>query len=212
MRGRGSWLLLAGAAIVIGLLVMVWRSMGDANEPPPPPAPVQRPASPPVAAPAPTATAPTPVTPAAPSPPPGPAPHSATTAPTMPSLPELAAEVPHEKKPPIVTKAMLREQTQAVEPKLAECAAKAGYKGTGTATLTFIVAHKAKAAVIETTGVDYDKTTIDNEKLLECMRETARDMKFQPAADSDAISAIREVKLDNGKVVGNSFVDFSYVR
>jgi len=124
----------------------------------------------------------------------------------------IAEYVPQKKLPPIASKQTLREQELAVAPKLAECAAKDGTKVTGSATLTFILAHKGDQAVVETTGVDYDQTTIDDEPLLECMRETAREMTFQPVPDSSAIYVTRKVELDHGKVVGNKFLNFSYSR
>jgi hypothetical protein len=209
--------LIAAAVLLIGGLVVVKRSLGDADEPPRDPAPASRtPAPAPVASvPASSQPAPAPsATPAAPTAPP-PTSHSTELPPSTPSLPAVVTEsIPQKPLPPIASKPTLREQELAVAPKLAECAAKAagGAKLTGSAVLTFILAHKGDQAVVETTGVDYDQTTIDNEPVLECMRETARAMTFQPVPDSSAIYVTRKVELDHGKLVGNKFLDFSRVR
>ena len=212
MKRRSSALLIAAVVLLIGGLVVVKRSLGDIDEPPPaatsggptasPTAPSSESASSqPAPAPSPAPSAPPPTSP------------STALPPSAPSLPAVVAEyVPQKKLPPIASKPTLREQELAVAPELAECAAKDGTKVTGSATLTFLLAHEGDKTVIETTGVDYDQTTIDNEPLLECMRETARAMTFQPVPDSSAIYVTRKVELDHGKLVGNRFINFSYSR
>ena len=172
------------------------------------------------AAPAPVAeSAPAaPAVPAAPAAPQAPVAVPAAAAPSAPELPEIVtAFTPSEKHPPIANKALLREQVAAVAPQIAECAKQAkgsGYTANGTAVLTYLVApHKDKQDVeIETTGVEYDGTTIDNQPLLDCLKDTAKDMKFKFVPDTDGVFAFRRVKFDAGKVVENTFMDFHYVR
>ena len=214
MKRRSSALLIAAAVLLIAGLVVVKRSLGEVDAPPAESAPASRTSSAAPAASEPAAVV-APATPATAVAPSGPSPtsHSTAVSPSSPSLPAVVAEyVPQKKLPPIASKQTLREQELAVTPKLAECAAHAGAKITGSATLTFILAHEGDKAVVETTGVDYDATTITDEPLLECLRETAREMTFQPVPDSSAIYVTRNVELDHGKLVGNKFVNFSYSR
>jgi len=159
--------------------------------------------------PAPSAAAPAPQVPSA-------APSAA--APSAPELPAIAtAFTPSEKHPPIANKALLREQVAAVQPQVVECAKQAkgsGYTANGTAVLTYMVApHKDKQDVaIEQTGVEYDGTTIDNQPLLDCLKDTSNDMKFKFVPDTDGVFAFRRIKFESGKLVENVFVDFHYVR
>jgi hypothetical protein len=110
----------------------------------------------------------------------------------------------------------LHGQTKAVEPLVRECVEKAmiaGARPTGTATLTYIVARRGDKLEIEDTGIDNEKTTIENEGLLECLHQTAKAMKFDVLPrDSDAILAARRVTLENGKITEYKHVTFSYLR
>jgi type IV secretory pathway VirB10-like protein len=213
MRGRTAALALAGVLLLAGLVAM--RSMlssDDAAPPPPPPAaPVQQAQQVEPAAPA-APVAPAPVAPAARAAPAGPAAPSASSAPELPTI--IQSLAPSEKKPPIANKALLREQVAAVAPQLAECAKQASFTGSGSAVLTYLVApNKQKQDVsIESTGVEYDGTTIDNQPLLDCLKDTAKDMKFKYVPDTDGVFAFRRVKFEGGKLVENTFVDFHYVR
>jgi hypothetical protein len=210
MRGRTAALAGAGVLLLAGLIAM--RSMLSTDDTP---APVVTPAAPTVAQPEAAPAAPVAPAPAPPPPvaaPAGPAARSAEAAPELPAV--VQAFVPAEKKPPIANKALLRQQVAAVQAELVECAKQASFTGSGSAVLTYLVApDKQKQDVaIETTGVEYDGTTIDNQPLLDCLKDTAKDMKFTYVADTDGVFAFRRVTFADGKLVENKFVNFHYVR
>ena len=71
---------------------------------------------------------------------------------------------------------------------------------------------KKKQQVDPATGVEYDGTTIDNQPLLDCLKDTSKAMTFTYVPDTDGVFALRRVKLADGKVVENAFVNFHYVR
>jgi hypothetical protein len=211
---RPAWLaVIAGVLLLAGLVALKMAMSTDDESPPAAQAP---------GAAAPTAQSPTAESaPAAPAPAPGSSAPAAppqapvAVAPNAPELPEIVnAFTPSEKKPPIANKALLREQVAAVEPEIADCVKQASYTGSGSAVLTYqVTPNKQKQDVaIESTGVEYDGTTIDNQPLLDCLKDTAKDMKFKYVPDTDGVFAFRRVKLDNGKVVENTFMDFHYVR
>jgi hypothetical protein len=212
MRGRTVALAGAGVLLLAGLVAI--RSMlasDDPVVPPPAPAPVAPTVAAPEAAPA------APVVPAPAQPAPvvvhaGPAARAAESAPELPPI--VQALAPTEKKPPIANKALLRAQVAAVAPELTDCAKQASFTGSGSAVLTYLIApNKQKQDVaIETTGVEYDGTTIDNQPLLDCLKDTAKDMKFTYVPDTDGVFAFRRVTFEGGKLVENKFVDFHYVR
>ena len=219
MRGRTAALALAGVLLLGGMIAMRC-ALVSSEEPAPasPPAaivtttpPLEPTPSAPIAAAPPSPVAPA-LTATAPA---GPA---ATASPSAPELPAaVAALVPAEKHPPIANKALLREQVAAVEAEVAECAKQAagsGVRANGTADLTYMVTpdKKKQEVAIEQTGIEYDGTTIDNQPLLDCLKDTSKDMKFPFVADRDGVFALRRVKLADGKVVENAFMDFHYVR
>nr|MDQ3367699.1 hypothetical protein [Myxococcota bacterium] len=110
----------------------------------------------------------------------------------------------------------IRAQIAAVEPQVRACLERAGGGGakhSGNATLTFIVAQKPDRVVIEDTGVVDDKTTLLDAPLVECLRETARAMKFEGLPrEAEGIVVTREVSVDNGALVENKYLSFSYLR
>ena len=123
--------------------------------------------------------------------------------------------MPTEKHPPIANKALLRQQVAAVAPEVAECAKQAAGSGAdGTAVLTYMVTpdNKKQQVTIEQTGVEYDGTTITDQPLLDCLKDTSKAMTFKYERDRDGVFAFRRVKLAAGKVVENAFVNFHYVR
>lgn len=210
---RPAWLaVIAGVLLLVGLVALKMAMTTD-DEPAPAPAPqVAAPAVPaPVAEPSPSVPAPV----AGSAAPQAAQNAPAGAAPNAPELPEIVQGLaPTEKHPPIANKALLREQVAAVEPQIVECAKQASFTGSGSAVLTYQVSpNKAKQDVsIESTGVEYDGTTIDNQPLLDCLKDTAKDMKFKFVPDTDGVFAFRRVKFDGGKLVENTFMDFHYVR
>jgi len=110
----------------------------------------------------------------------------------------------------------LHAQTAAVEPLVRECVDKAviaGQHPSGTAMLTYIVAQRADKFVIETTGVDNEKTTLQQEGLLDCLHQTAKAMKFEGLPKgAHEIYAARTVTIEDGKITEYKHVTFSYLR
>lgn len=216
MRGRTAALAIAGVLLLAGMIALRC-SLASTDEAPvvvaPPPRVAQGSAAP-ESTPLPAApSAPAPAAPVAPAPSPtGPA---ATAAPSAPELPAIAqAFTPSEKHPPIANNRLLRAQILAVQPEVEACGKAAGDKANGTAVLTYMVTpNKAKQTVdIEQPGVEYDGTTIDDQPLLDCLKDTAKDMKFKYVPDTDGVYAFRRVKFDNGKLVENAYVKFHYMR
>ncbi|MBV8756185.1 MAG: hypothetical protein JO257_02850 [Deltaproteobacteria bacterium] len=215
MRGRSAALAIAGVLLLAGMVALrcsLASSDEEAATPPPrtaasgaPTASTPLPSAPsaPSAPAAPAATAPTPS---------GPAP---TAAPNAPELPAIAqAFVPTEKHPPIANNRLLRDQIAAVRPQVEACAKDAGSAANGTAVLTYMVTpdKKKQQVNIEQTGVEYDGTTITDQPLLDCLKDTAKDMKFTYVPDADGVFAFRRVKLENGKLVENAYMTFHYMR
>lgn len=127
------------------------------------------------------------------------------------------AFTPPEKHPPIANKALLRQKVAALGAQVADCAKQAddsGYRANGTAVLTFLVTpdKKKQDVEIEQTGIEYDGTTIDNQPLLDCLKDTSKAMTFKYVPDTDGVLGLRRVKLADGKVVENAFMYFHYVR
>lgn len=209
----------AGTAALLVALLLLWQSIRSdgapvasspiaAHEPPPAPAPTA-----PAAAPAATPTAArTPHAPATSF-------AAPRTAPSMPAPAPAAAE----SAPLQLTgqhlefgATQLHAQTKAVEPAVRECvdkAAKNGVRPTGTAMLTYIVAKRGDKLTIEDTGVDNEKTTLEDGPLLECLHQTAKGMKFVGLPrGAQEIYAARRVTLEAGKITEYKHVTFSYLR
>jgi hypothetical protein len=213
MRGRSAALAIA-SVLLLGGMVALRCSLADdetaATTPPPrvteatpQPAPAPLPEMPAPAAPTPAVRAPAPSGPAA------------TAAPNAPELPAPAQPfTPAEKHPPIANNRLLRAQILAVAPQVEACGKAAGDKANGTAVLTYMVTPEKQKqdVIIEQTGVDDDGTTITDQPLLDCLKDTAKDMKFKYVPDADGVFAFRRVKFDAGKLVENAYVKFHYMR
>jgi hypothetical protein len=110
----------------------------------------------------------------------------------------------------------LREQTNKVSIWVQKCVADAKKKGlalTGTAMLTYVVAKHGDKYEVEDTGIDEDKTTLQDTELLDCLRTTALAMQFEGLPrEATGIVATRSVKLEAGKLVEYKHVGFSYLR
>lgn len=110
----------------------------------------------------------------------------------------------------------LRAQNVAVKPLVEKCVQEAAEKGvtpTGEATLTYIVVRQGEKVVVEDTGIDDSKTTLQAPALLDCMRETARKMTFEGLPrEAEGLVVTRSVTLEAGKIVDYEHVGFSYLR
>lgn len=113
----------------------------------------------------------------------------------------------------IADKPTLREQVYLVKPLVEECVAKATGKKDGTVMFYFVVAPTAKqTAIVESTGVDEDATSVDNAALVECIHKTGLAMKFDYNPNTYSVIATRKVTIENGQVTYDDLVNFSYIR
>jgi hypothetical protein len=110
----------------------------------------------------------------------------------------------------------LRAQTKAVGHWVQKCVDEAKKKGAtlnGTAMLTYVVAKHGDKYEVEDSGIDEDKTTLQNTELLDCMRTTAFAMHFEGLPrEATGIVASRSVTLKDGVMVEYKHVSFSYLR
>lgn len=110
----------------------------------------------------------------------------------------------------------LRAQAKAVEPLVEKCVeaeTAAGALPTGKAMVTYVVAKRGDKFLVEDTGIDDENTTLHGDKLLECLRETARGMKFVGLPrEAEALVVSRSVTLEHGKIAEYKHVGFSYLR
>jgi hypothetical protein len=109
--------------------------------------------------------------------------------------------------------AQLREQTAAVDALVRQCVSNAAsQKLSGNAVLTFIVAKRGDKYLVEDTGIDREKSSLQSEPLLECLHKTATSMKFVGLPrDAEALSVDRRVKLENGALTEHKMIGFSYI-
>lgn len=214
-------MLVAGSSVVLVMLVLLVKAVNSSSAPANP-----------------TVTAPAHERSAAPAPTHGAAPTAARsrTLPAIPSriLPAHRAEPAEDRPapelvedhPPPATRAntthleyggtQLRAQAAAVEPLVKKCvedAKAAGVSPTGKAVLTYIVAQHGDKVLVEDTSIDDTKTTLQGEQLLDCLRETARGMKFKGLPrEAEALVVSRSITLDHGSITEYKHVGFSYLR
>ena len=114
-------------------------------------------------------------------------------------------------KTPVADKATLRAQMNAVEPQVRACLDQFGGTATGTALLTWTVAPKGTESIVESSGVDYDETTVTDEKLLTCLHETAKAMKFAGVPGALPVIGRRKLTIEGGKLSSQQFISFSRI-
>ncbi len=218
-RTGGTLLMFAGTAALLVALVVLWQSTRSDTAAPTAPAQTVN------GGPAEPGT-----TPGASSSPPGaarvarpPTTGGFTPSRTAPSIPVPAPASSESSSPPSANgegiefgAKQLHAQTKAVEPLVRECVEKAvtaGAHPTGTAMLTYHVAKRDGELTIENTGIDNEKTTLENEPLLECLHQTANAMTFAGLPrNAQEIYAARRVTLQDGKITEYKHVTFSYLR
>ena len=133
-----------------------------------------------------------------------------------------AAEVTDDNAPPATrgnTKNLhfggtqLRTQAEAVRPLVEKCVAEKAHGASGATTLTYVVAKQGDKVVVEDTGFDEDKTSLQSAELVDCLRETARKMTFEGLPrEANGLVVTRSVKIEQGKLVEYKHVGFSYLR
>jgi hypothetical protein len=219
MPGRSAIALGAGF-IALFVLALVLKSAASpepevpvAGSVTPSPSPSAAPAEDPWVRPAPTPSAPGRDPTIAITPPP-PAPTGGAAPSAAPSMPAPEPEWPGGKKPRLVANSHLRVQTNEVEPQVRACAERFGGRLSGTVQLTHIVARDdaKQTAKIESSELDPSETTIENTKLVECLRETAYEMKFPYVAHGVPVAAMRKVVLEKGKLVDYQHVSSARIR
>lgn len=203
-------LLAAAAAIVVGLLVFLWRKLASDDVPAaaePRPAPV--------------ATAPVdPTTPPAPAARPRigsggipmmrrPTSNTPTTAPGGPEAPALPPDdAPPRKEPPPFWNT-LRDQVFDTETWIAECnerALKAGTKLSGTAAYSFTLRRQGGKIVVAATGTEYSSLDPTASR---CMQDVSKRMTFEELPEGvDAMVAYRKVVLEDGVLKENWMTEF----
>ncbi len=113
-------------------------------------------------------------------------------------------------------RAAIRDQLKAAEPALTKCLqAHRGEPGVnGKAALTFIIARNSnEAPILETTGVDFDQSSVTNELLLGCLKRTAAVMAFDAIPDGvDAVSIGRTVVIEDGVMTEHRFTEYANLR
>lgn len=84
----------------------------------------------------------------------------------------------------------------------------------GKAALTFIIARSSnEAPILETTGVDFDQSSVTNELLLGCLKRTAAVMAFDAIPDGvDAVSIGRTVVIEDGVMTEHRFTEYANLR
>jgi hypothetical protein len=109
--------------------------------------------------------------------------------------------------------AQLRTQAEAVRPLVEKCVTEKGQGANGATVLTYVVAKHGDKVQVEDTGIDDDKTTLQSTELLDCLRETARNMSFEGLPrEASGLVVTRSVKVESGKLVEYKHVGFSYLR
>ncbi|HEY5935362.1 MAG TPA: hypothetical protein VIU61_12020 [Kofleriaceae bacterium] len=139
---------------------------------------------------------------------------TATPPPSIPSAPAAEPEWPGGKKPRLVANSHLRVQTNEVEPQVRACAERFGGKLSGTVSLTHIVARDdaKQTAKIESSELDPSESTIENKRLVDCLRDTAYEMKFPYVAHGVPVAALRKIVLEKGKLVDYQHVSSARLR
>lgn len=89
----------------------------------------------------------------------------------------------------------------------------AGARPTGTAILTYIVAKRGDKVEVEDTGFDIEKTTLQQDGLVECLHQTAKAMKFEGLPrEAEGLYVTRSITLESGAINEYKHVGFSYLR
>lgn len=114
---------------------------------------------------------------------------------------------------PIISLQELRTLMPRIEAPTKACVERAGKRATGKATLNFTVAARDGKLFVESTGVQDDDTLVGYPELLDCMHRAANALAFDGRAVPELGTPIyvrRTVRMDNGELVDNSLLNFSY--
>jgi hypothetical protein len=116
---------------------------------------------------------------------------------------------------PIIPYTELRAQLHLTDAGVKSCIERSGQRPSGKATLGFTVAARGGKLVIEATSVEDADTLAGYSDLLECMHQTAS--ALAPVLDGRPIPELgtpiyvrRRVRIEDGALVDNAYVNFSY--
>jgi hypothetical protein len=133
---------------------------------------------------------------------PAPQPLPSTT--PAPAIEPPAAPVPDTMPPTSrAIKNQLRKQVDAIDGYVSDCvtrAAKSGSKVTGAAALTLKFEHWKQKTVVTEVAIEPIDTTIKDQALLECLRDTGKKMVIDMPEDVNVVTATHQVDLDAGAV------------
>lgn len=118
------------------------------------------------------------------------------------------------KRPRLVANSHLRVQTNEVEPLVRSCTDRFAGGLSGTIQLTHIVARDdaKQLAKIEASDLDPSESTIQNRRLIDCLRDTAYEMKFPYVANGVPVAALRKIVIEKGKLVDYQHVSSARLR
>jgi hypothetical protein len=114
---------------------------------------------------------------------------------------------------PVANKPVLREAMESVEPQVRECISRFGSGVSGTVTATWNVVSKRGQSLIEAPGIDDEGTTVANQdKLVECLRDTAFQMHFASNPGGVPVVATRKITIEAGALVSQEMLHFRRIR
>lgn len=217
MKGLGALIAVAGGLVLVLLVVLKGLLAEDTRaEPMATVKPVAAPPSLRDQAPAPPTIVPT--ARAAKAPAVAEAAGSATAEPTLSPVNESPADRalagdpdddPPTSNDPVATKATLREAMEAIEPQVRECLSRFGNNASGTVMATWNVVSKRGQSLIEAPGIDGDGTTIESQdQLLDCLKDTAFQMRFAPNPGGMPVIATRKITIERGSLVSQEMLHF----
>jgi hypothetical protein len=197
--------IILGGVVLLGLGFVLWRMTRDIDtvEADPPAKTAVEPAHPKTddGSPAPVAARDARIPSAAVAKPRTTQPASGTPAPSI----EPAAAPAVDPMPPASReiKNQLRKQVDAIDGYVSDCvnrAAKSGSKLTGAAALTLKFEHWKQKTVVTEVAIEPIDTTIKDQALLECLRDTGKKMVIDMPDDVNIVTATHQVDLDAGAV------------
>ncbi len=138
--------------------------------------------------------------------------------PTTPGGPAVELPPPPEAKPvdslpPVKRdiKNQLKKQVDAIDGFVSDCvarSAKAGVKPTGAAALTLRFEHVKQKVMVVDVAIEPIDTTVKDQPLLECLRDTGKKMQLDLVDEVTAVTATHQVDLDGGGIVDHRLTAF----
>ena len=98
---------------------------------------------------------------------------------------------------------LLKRQVDAIDGYVSDCVTKSnklGVKASGAAALTLRFEHVKKKSVVVDVAVEPIDTTVKDQPLLDCLRDTGKHMVLDLPDDVTAVTATHQVDLDGGAI------------